>query len=198
MRVVEGEVLGTPHAYVLIGDGPRDLRVLRATAEKYNHSRVLKVPQTPIRGTGLVNVVKSVSTLANMRLRVSKYLVLIDKEHVDSLENVRNELLKFGFEVLSIKVLGRYSWLFRVRKGAKEISIYFVVLGMIKCIEENLARLIEIVYGEKVGRNKEDVNKWLRKHGLSDYELVSSAPRSKIEEAFPDLTKALKELVIST
>jgi len=45
MRVVTTAV----HAYVLAGDGPRDLRVLKAAAEKCNRSKVLRATQEPIR-----------------------------------------------------------------------------------------------------------------------------------------------------
>ncbi len=81
MKVVEGEVAQV-FAYVLTGDGPRDLRVLKAVAEKYDHSKVLKVPESAMRRpTGLTAVMRALA-LSFGRTNVRIYLIVIDREHV--------------------------------------------------------------------------------------------------------------------
>lgn len=195
MRVVESETTHSVHAYVITGNGSRDLRVLKVSAEKYNHSKTLKVPQTPIkRETGLTALIRTIATLADKPIQVSKYLAIIDKEHVNSLQDVIDELNRFGFKVTSVEELVTWLWLLSVRRGPKNLNIYFAVLGTRKRIEENLAKLIELTYGEKVPGSKEAVNKWLKEHGLEDIDLVRKASKNQLEKAFPTVIQALKKL----
>ncbi len=199
MRVVRGEHTTITHAYVLTGNGSRDIRVLSALAEKYDHSKILKTPQTPIKtGTGLTVVARALATLLNMRITVNRYLVLIDREHVESIREAERKFMEYGLEIIGTEELAEGSWMFKVKKGIKEANIYMVLLGTRKRIEENIAKLILLVYGEKVEENKEAVNNWLRKHKLEDTDLVRKATRNQLEKAFPTLTKALEKLASNT
>lgn len=185
MRVVRGEHTTITHAYVLTGNGSRDIRVLSALAEKYDHSKILKTPQTPVKtGTGLTVVARALATLLNMRITVNRYLVLIDREHVESIREAERKFMEYGLEIIGTEELAEGSWMFKVKKGIKEANIYMVLLGTRKRIEENIAKLILLVYGEKVEENKEAVNNWLRKHKLEDIrDLVRKATRNQLEKA---------------
>jgi len=198
MRVSEGEATPKVHAYILTGNGSRDIRVVKATAEKYDHSKVLKVPQTPLKGTGLASVAKAVATLMSKRVGVSRYLIVIDREHVKSFKEVMKKFTEYGLEVKSTEELAEWSWVLKVRRGSREADVYVAVLGVRRRIEENLAKLIELTCGEKVEGSKKAVGKWLRKNKLEDTDLVRKASKQQVEEALPTLTKALKELASDT
>jgi len=196
MRVVEGDTAHLVHAYIITGNGSRDLRILKAIAEKYDHSKTLRVPQTPIRvETGLIALARTIVTLADKPVRISKYLAIIDREHVSSLKDVINVFKKFGLEIISVKEIVAWMWLINVRRGPKNLNIYLAVLGIRQRIEENLARLIELIHGERVEGTKEAVNKWLKEHGLEDIDLIREAPKKHLEEAFPTIVRALKDLI---
>jgi len=194
MRVVKGEYVRA-HVYVLVGDGGRDVRILTAVAERYNHGKVLRVPRTPTTaGTGLDSVIRALAKLLDARVVIDKYLILIDREHVKSLKDVKGKFTSYGFEVLSVEDLNEASWVLKVRRGAKVIKVYVAVLGLSKRVEENLAKLIKLTYGDDVEGSKESVNKWLKEHGMKNSELVSKASRQQIEKALPTLTQTLKKL----
>ena len=206
MRVVSGEYPETDVvAYVIIGDGARDERILRAIAEKFDHSKVVKIPQLPCgmrysKTLGLKGLVGCTETLAaciNIT-KVKTYVYVIDREHVGPEERVPEELRRVlterGFEVEEVRQLDVGAWFVKTRRGTKEITLYVAILGFNTKIEENLAKLIELLHHELVKPNKENISKWLKEHKLDDYELVRQASKRIIREAFPSLAIIVEKL----
>lgn len=189
MRVGEGP---GARVYALIGDGRREIRTLRAAAEKYDHKKLIKVPQTPTAGTGPASVVKRLAILLQ-EVEVDNYVVLMDKEHVRGKEELLEKLRDHAINVLGLEVEGD-CWGLKVERAGRRAVVHVVLLGLTKCIEENYAALIKLMHGEDVRGSKEEVNRWLRERGLEDWQLVRSAPREVFERAFPQLSKALREI----
>jgi len=168
--------------------------VLRPLAAYFNHSKTVRAPQMPIHGKGLEAALDALTVLVD-KTKVSKYLVLIDREHIADPGSVEAELRSRGFN--DVKMITVSEGLFRVfaRRGHKEVAVFVAVLGLRKSIEEHLAQLIEVLYGDRVEPEKNPVNSWLRSRGLRDEELVEEAvKRSVVEDVFPQLVKALEML----
>lgn len=201
MRVIE---LGERGAdiYALIGDGGRELRIFRIAAEKYNHSKIVKIPKLrPSQRTtgvrGLDAVIRELALLLP-ETAVTTYIILIDREHVSNIEQLRRKLEEYGFAVPNYEVLHDGCWKVRVEKGTKGAIVYVAVFGFEK-IEEHLAELIRLLYNEQVEPKKDAVNRWLKQHKLKDEDLVKEALRRQVfEKTFPQLAIALRELAKSS
>ena len=196
-------------AYVIIGDGARDERVFEAIAEKFNHSKVVSIPRLP-RGIkplvglpktyglkGLDGCINAIITCIEYT-KVRTYICIIDREHVGPDEEVPKKLQKVlterGFEIKNIRQLGDGAWLVKARRVAIEITLYIAILGFERCIEENIAKLINCIYRESVEPDKKSVNEWLKSHGLDDRKLVQQASKQILKETFLSLVTVIEEL----
>ena len=89
---------------------------------------------------------------------------------------------EYGFEVLQLIELTDKSYSFKVRRGVREVIVFIALMGLgnSKSIEDNLAKLIELVYGVKVKCTKADIIKWLEGQELRDVDLIKyKAPRQR-------------------
>ena len=185
--------VGPAHAYIIVGDGVREHKVLKAATPKYNHRKILRILQTPIRSTGLTNAIRSLATSVSIN-SVVRYLIVVDKEHFKNVNHAISLLKGHGFEILATEELTRNCWKLRLKRGHREVTVYIVAMGEEKAVEENIAKLIELKYNEYVEPKKEAVDKWLREHEMRELDLVEGACERKFEEAFPQLARALKDL----
>jgi len=193
MRVEVGG-LGPADVYLVVGDGAREVRVLKPLAVYFNHSKTIRAPQTPVRRTGLRAALDALTVLVDKTV-VFKYLVLIDREHIADPVSVEAELRRWGFDVIKMEAVTEGLFEILARRGHKEVAVFVAVLSMRKSIEEHLARLIEALYGDRVEPEKSSVNSWLRSKGLSEGELVEEAlKRGVAGDVFPQLVKALETL----
>lgn len=195
MKIVEASFEGTVHAYMLTGNGPRDIRIMKELASKYNHNKLIKIPQTPIKERGLQPTIKTIAYLLD-KVTINKYILVIDREHVESVETCRNTLIKHGFEIVEETSLGEKSWYFKARRGGSEIHIYVAVSGCErqKSIECNIAKLIKSRYGEQVKPDKNTIKRWLKNRSLRDIDLIRKTGRRHLERAFPQHRKILKKI----
>lgn len=84
MKFHEGEVVGPDDTVFLTGNGGREKRVIEALAEKYNHKKTIFRPTFIPHRTGLTGVIEQLATLTNLKISVKSYLIVIDREHVNS------------------------------------------------------------------------------------------------------------------
>jgi hypothetical protein len=197
VRLAAGGVAGEPLAYVLVGDGRTDAKVLGAICEKYDHCAALVHPEVPLhRGRTGLAVVDALTVLFDQLQRGLRFLVILDKEHVGRAEDFLASLRERGFAVLSVKECSRGYWLIDVERGGKRGLVVLSVQGERKSIEENLAKLARLIKGDEVAPSKHSLKKWLREHGYRSWrELLESARREDVEEAFPSMTSALRALL---
>ena len=206
MRLLRGEVKESEEIpYVLFGDGARDERIFRAIAEKYDHNKDIKTPQLPIgyphslrKTLGLKSLIEAVATYLNIT-KVRKYVSLIDREHTGTdqefLIKLRKILLNMGFNIKKIKHLKEGAWKIELKKGAKQATLYIAIQGYRKSIEENLAKLIELKYGEELEPTKQAINKWLKKNRQRDIDLIKKASTHQLEETFPSITTIIQAII---
>ncbi|RLG82412.1 MAG: hypothetical protein DRO39_09540 [Thermoprotei archaeon] len=198
MKLVSGGLAKEESAiYVLFGNGPRDRRILGAIAEKMDHRVVLKAPSIP-RETGLDGLARMLRICIE-RTRVRAYLLAIDIEHLpptpvkDTLNTVANAFSRYGLSIQGVETLNSYAHILRVVLGHREARVYLAINGLrSNGIEENLAKLIEIRYGD--APRTSDVDSWLRKHGKHDRELIEETGIEELEQAFPGIAAALRAL----
>ena len=192
---------GDVAAVIIIGNGPRDLRILATIATKYNHKKLLLHVQLPppySARKGLGAALEATYYVLTRCEACNHVLIVIDKEHLPVSEKLKKELLRHGIHAENIKK--HESGLIEIDASLympghqRKARILIAPQGHYKSIEENLAALIRLLYGEQVKPSKEDVNKWLRRHRLRDNELVEKADKDILEKAFPSLTHALKLL----
>ncbi|HIQ12985.1 MAG TPA: hypothetical protein EYH44_01150 [Thermoprotei archaeon] len=196
MKFYEGEVVSTDGIVFLTGDGGREKRVIEALAEKYNHKKTIFRPTFIPHRTGLTGVVEQLATLTNLKISVKSYLIVIDKEHVNNFSQVERKLGTYGFEILE-KKLEEGAWIVKCRKGVKEIMLYLAVMGEEKCIEENLAKLIRLRFGEEVGPTKRELDKWLKSRGMNERSIIEGAGEDVLRKSLPNLVTLLEEINIT-
>lgn len=203
MRVVEGQVAGTPNAYLVVGNGAEDVKVFTVVAEAYDHRKTILLPTLPVRekdrvGTGLTVVARALAILVSLQWASdSVYLVLIDLEHVKSLDDVEDKLREHGFDVVETEILGEQCYRVEVERGSKRAIVYVVVSGDRECrsIEAHIAKMIRELYKEEVKCDKKFIRKWLKRHGIRKVSLVQEAVlRGLVSKVFPQLAIALQQL----
>lgn len=203
MRVVEGQVAGTPNAYLVVGNGAEDVKVFTVVAEAYDHRKTILLPTLPVRekdrvGTGLTVVARALAILVSLqRASKSVYLVLIDLEHVKSLDDVEDKLREHGFDVVETEILGEQCYRVEVERGSKRAIVYVVVSGDRECrsIEAHIVKMIRELYKEEVKCDKKFIRKWLKRHGIRKVSLVQEAVlRGLVSKVFPQLAIALQQL----
>jgi len=180
------------------------VRILREAAEKYDHSRIIRISeagypcgdQSECRrryGKGLSGSIARLASLVS-RITVDKFIILIDREHIGSREDATRKLEEHGFKVIESEAMDKGCWKFSIERGFKRATLHIAILGWIKSIEENLALLIQLLYGKHVEASKKAIDAWLKKRGMSDSDLVESASREQFEKAFPQLARILREV----
>jgi hypothetical protein len=186
---------------VLTGNGKREFKVLRAIAKKYNGSeKVLYFPRRPgyYLGSGL-------SVLQVVKIYVGKYgiknfLCLVDKEHFTRTEvekEIEDKLREFGVEVNhaeQFSVNSESALCVNGHVGAHNFVLWTAIVGKEKCIEENIAKLIEMEFGVKVKPAKNGIAKTLKEHNIDIEKLVASASLKNLKLSFPSLDLVLRSL----
>ena len=189
MKAVESELAQHVHAYLLTGNGGRDLRIMKELAQKYDHSKVIRILKSPLptaKPIGLKPVIKALAHLSEDHPQVNRYVIVIDLEHVNNIEQCRKTLREHAFKIVHEERLGRGAWYFKTTRGAKEQHIYIAVSGSKKArnIEYHLAKLISLRYKANVKPNEKEVNRWLKTQNLRDEEIVKQSGIKHLEKAF--------------
>jgi hypothetical protein len=140
---------------VLIGDGKTEKVLVEPIAEKHNGStKILFLPSTPIRWEKRnIGRQSGLSALEAVKIYFDKYklaqtLFLVDKEHFENSRDIpsslRRALREFGIRIRRVEDLGNQAFLIEGSIGGCEISVDAVIFGKEKCIEENIAVLINL------------------------------------------------------
>jgi len=187
---------------VFTGNGRRERYVLESMAKKFNGTdKVLLLSKVPFH----FRPSPGLSALKATKIYVSKYgirriLFLVDKEHFhqkDVGKELDGALKGFGIGVQNIESpegLEQKALIVNGLVGFRQVTIYVVVLGEEKRLEENIANLVELELGIKVEPNKEEIHTVLHKCKSNIHILVEKAQKKILTEAFPALTFILKEI----
>jgi len=83
MKIIRGGIVKEIYAYVLLRNGSIDERIVSALAERYNHSKEMRIPTISPRPTGLDAVVKALVRCMDKSI-VMRYIIALDHEHITS------------------------------------------------------------------------------------------------------------------
>lgn len=192
--------MGNSEAVVLLtGDGPTELRIVKALSKRMNGSKSgkclysLKGPISPTR--------TDLSSLEQIKILWSKnplkkILWICDKEHVKTEnwhESIMRELTKYG---ITVQTENKWldSGLFRLWLADREAMLWVALSGLKQKIEENIADLIMSRYGDKVEPDKNRIKDYLKRRGIKLDDLILETNEQVIEQSFPGLMNVLKSI----
>jgi hypothetical protein len=184
-----------PLAIIIVGDGREDVKVLEAIGEKLDHESFL-VYSRLVGRIGLVGAADSLSELVSRIKAVSRYLVVIDREHIRDVKDFELVLQSRGFRILEKKsCYDVLCWRFIVEKGDRRVVVVLSIQGRERCIEENEAELIRLCLGETVAADKKSIRELLRRRSIGSVkDLIKQCNDKALELAFTSLIHALNEI----
>jgi hypothetical protein len=184
--------------WVLTGNGPTEFKALKGTARKYDGGKkVLYFPRRPgyHHGSGL-SVLKVIKIYVD-KYKVKNFFFLVDREHIEMEAKVDDKLKEFGIEVNNVQKFSaneEEALYIEGTIGVHDFDLWVAVIGREKCIEEDIAHLIQTKFGEKVEPSKEGVKSALKKHSIDVEQLMARASIEKIKHSFPALHMVLSHL----
>lgn len=209
-----------PTFVVSTGNGNFEFDVVSAFAEKYDGRGLLWFPKIPKAGMRVIGRRRAaggeVKGLPACRIvntypgkyGITSFVFLMDAEHVKSAEDVLNYFSEeLRVRNLRLQEFEEGAFLIEGSVGAHKVRVHTAVLGETKCIEENVARLVEIelkipidVEGMRSRSEGKEFKKLLRKavmealrrRRLSVKDLIDGASVESLERAFPSLSRIFK------
>ena len=110
-------------------------------------------------------------------------------------EEIKNTLEEIGVNVKSITQPSEGSFIVRGSTGPYTITLYIVIFGKTKKLEEHIAKLIELTLGVTVQPEKQAIKRTFDKHKTRLENLIKKASPENLAKAFPNLTSTLKKIV---
>jgi len=185
--------------FTLTGDGNWEVYIIEGFCKKFNgkDNYVLfpKIPTPLGKKTGLtaLDAIKHVTT-KNM---FKNYMCILDKEHVQS--NSSSELkrqicsraynlnrFEYNKSNVDIYVSTEIQW------GSHNANLELIILGICKCLEENITILIKNQYDEIIQPTKKSIRGFLKLKNINLSELIANASRKNLGIAFPALYSFFK------
>jgi len=177
---------------------------LKVLAKIYNgNSRTLYYPNPPPIFSGK----KGFSVLDAIKIYLSSYgvehtLCLLDREYLRSengatnVQIIERALGEYGISVQHIEELDA-SWEVALvlqceLTGRRNLVTYLSVIGKQTRIEEDLAELIRLEFGEQIRPEKKTIRNFLKKHGLEIETFIEGARRGNVAQAFPSLDRIMR------
>jgi hypothetical protein len=122
-----------PLAIIIVGDGRKDVKVLEAIGGKPDHESFLVYSRLVSR-IGLVGATDSLSEPVSRIKAVSRYLVVIDREHIRDVKDFELVLQSRGFRILEKKsCYDVLCWRFIVEKGDRRVVVVLSIQGRERC-----------------------------------------------------------------
>jgi len=92
---------------------------------------------------------------------IKSFIFLMDREHYKSLEKIKEYLrTNLHVRIEDVKELGKSAFIITCGFAHHEITIYTAILGKVKCIEEEIAKLIELELNIKCKPEKKEIKKF--------------------------------------
>ena len=189
---------------ILTGDGKTELRILKVLAKIYNgNSRILYYPNPPPTFSGK----KGFSVLGATKIYLSCYgvdhtICLIDREYLRSenretnIQIIERTFGEYGISVQHTEELDA-SWEVALvlqceLTGRRSLVTYFAVIGKHTRIEEDIAELIRLEFGEEIRPDKRTIHNFLKGHRMDIETFVEGANRANVAQAFPSLDRIMR------
>ena len=188
-------------AFVITGDGRWEQVILKSIAKRYNgKDKIIYFPKSPFKrskkiGLSCLDFLMLEKEKLNIFNKCKNLLILIDKEHIQSTDEVIKKLnsLKVFDE---IKINKNTENLIIVEGRLKDIivKVYIVIFGKEKCIEEHVVELIKLEFGKEINPNKNTIKDFLKLNKLKRKSLIEKAKIENLEASFNNLIYVIKEL----
>jgi hypothetical protein len=194
----------------LTGDGRWESSyILPALASRFDGTdKALLVPsvspyiirrrQTNTRVTGF-SVLRSIKILTS-NYGVNRFLVVIDIEHSNGnrlIDQIKRKLAEYGFSEVRPTLLDGDAISVQCKHGSRDICIKAAFSGQNRCIEENIADLINLELGIPVQPDKGSIRNVLKQRDLDLKQLLERATIDNLSRAFRALCVALRSLEAS-
>lgn len=206
MKIVE-ELKGFSSNHLIInGDGTYpDKMILERICEKYNGvDKVIWYPRTPIKkqtGLSALNLI-----IENLSHGFCKIIFIVDGEHIKENPDIeiKKKLNSIGVNVTEITPL-QDAFLIKCRHGNYNINLYCIISGPRTCIEEEVAKLIELQLNIRIDlsgnknhiwrhRIKREIDQILNEKGKTLKQLLKETGRRKFEISFPNICAVLRKV----
>lgn len=191
---------------VITGDGTREFRVLNGLAQRFNgEKKILCFPLKPIKikFTGI-------SALNSLRVYpgnygIKSFLFLVDKEHIK--KDNKSEITKYLEKEIKMRITAieefKEALQFDGTIGKHKVTVFCVVFGKEKFVEEEIAELIELEFGDKIKalqkkaknwpeKTKSEIRTYLRNKKLDEEKLILNAKKKNLYIAFNNLCPILE------
>ncbi len=209
MRLVE-ELRGfNANYYIITGDGTREFEILRELCRKYNgHNKILWFPRRGLKKRSGLSALDAVKDIPG-DFGIYQIIYTVDAEHIEGNphDEIKNKLGSIGINSGEVNPLENAFFMRCNFANYNNIILYCIITGETSCIEEEIAKLMELKYGvnfdlsgEKNAnwRNKlkNEINRRLREidRQLTVKTLVRASGRRYLEESFPNICAVLKEI----
>ncbi len=203
MKVDRYKKIGKEVVSVITGDGRDEYNILKSFARKYDgNKKLLWFPVIPLKkvtrrvaerlsGLKSLNVIKDYPG----KYRISNFLYLVDREHIESKDQIRNHLKsEVGVKNISVVRENTSYMVINCLYGLHEVTVYCVISGEKKNIEEEIVKLISIKFGVGIEPNKKEIKRFLRNHQTDYEDIIERATKEELETAFPALSTILNEI----
>lgn len=121
-------------------------------------------------------------------------IIIIDKEHIENPDDMKKHLVNFfTYEVKQEDSNNQY-FEFEVQRRPKKTTLYIIVLGFNKRVEENISRLIKEEYGEDIPPEKQKIRDFLHRKNMRIEDLIKNSSEKALNNAFSNLMKLLRKL----
>ncbi len=206
MRLVN-ELKGLKSKYIIIsGNGTYpDRLLLKVLCEKYNgYDKILWYPRTILKKQTGLNALNSLKVIIGYR--INSIIFIIDGEHIRRNVNteIQETLQSIGLDIINCTPLEE-SLLIKCRIGSNNIILYCIVLGPKTCIEEEVAKLIQLKLNINIDLSgdrdkswraglKYKINHVLKEKKITLEDLIKSSGLKKLEIAFPNICSVLKKI----
>ena len=197
----------TPDYIVITGDGRMELKVLRGLCSKLNGLNIsLFFPFNTRSGKTELSALNAVQ-LYSKRSRVNSMIFIVDGDTFageSAKIEIKNYLISRGLEIIEITSIND-ALLIQCKYGDKDIIIYCVISGPEIFIEQEIARLLKICFGDKFNISttlnnqtkkqfKKEIFNFLKKNKIKLENLIGKAGEAKLNEAFPNFYAVFKKI----
>ena len=198
MHIIRGQLPTKPENIIitLFGNGIRDQQILETTAKRLDpkeEPKAILIPQIP-RKTGLEGTTDTLSTLLTTRITTKTYTIIIDREHVENENHIKQTLQTHGFQIKQLKNITENIYEITCTKGPKTITLYLTLTGLTPKgnIEEHIAKLIELTYNQQIEPTKQAINKWIKNHNKTIRDIIKETSKTNIEKALKPIHNLIK------
>ena len=193
---------------IITGDGSNEFHIMKELCKKYNgHNKLLWFPRTPLlikKGLCALDTIKIY--LNNQIFGINSIIYLVDGEYIeeDAINEIQDHLNSIGVNIIDVSPINE-AFAIRCISGNYEVILYCIVSGTETCIEEEIAKLIDLEYGVKINlsgdrdsgwktRIKKEIRQILKGRNKNLEELIRNAEKSKLERSFPNICAVLRRI----